>query len=178
MDRPWTSRVGHSAPGCTAGVVPIERHLRAGTREPVRSGADAVHRRAVHAHALLRLAAYEGGAVRARVWGEPQAGAAADAPDGALGDRARSAHEPCPSWAQGLSLSPARCRGEADRHGRPRAGRAAMAYGQVTRTSTSGTGTVEELDAGLARYFRFYNEERPHQSLGYRTPAAVHGVKL
>jgi len=22
----------------------------------------------------------------------------------------------------------------------------------------------------------FYNEERPHQSLGYRTPAAVHGV--
>ncbi|MGH8609311.1 MAG: integrase core domain-containing protein, partial [Gammaproteobacteria bacterium] len=40
-------------------------------------------------------------------------------------------------------------------------------------------GTVEEFDAGLARYFRFYNEERPHQSLGYRTPAAVHGaVKL
>ncbi len=33
-----------------------------------------------------------------------------------------------------------------------------------------------EIDAGLARYFRFYNEERPHQSLGYRTPAAVHGV--
>jgi len=32
------------------------------------------------------------------------------------------------------------------------------------------------LDAGLARYFRFYNEERPHQSLGYRTPAAVRGV--
>lgn len=36
--------------------------------------------------------------------------------------------------------------------------------------------SVAELDAGLARYFRFYNEERPHQSLGYRTPAAVHGV--
>jgi putative transposase len=28
----------------------------------------------------------------------------------------------------------------------------------------------------LARYFRFYNDERPHQSLGYRTPAAVYGV--
>jgi putative transposase len=40
-------------------------------------------------------------------------------------------------------------------------------------------GSVGELDAGLVRYFRFYNEERPHQSLGYRTPAAVHGmVKL
>lgn len=36
--------------------------------------------------------------------------------------------------------------------------------------------SIAELDAGLARYFRFYNEERPHQSLGYRTPAAVHGV--
>jgi putative transposase len=37
-------------------------------------------------------------------------------------------------------------------------------------------GSVAELDAGLARYFRFYNQERPHQSLGYRAPAAVHGV--
>jgi putative transposase len=36
--------------------------------------------------------------------------------------------------------------------------------------------SVAELDAGLAWYFRFYNEERPHQSLGYRTPGAVHRV--
>ena len=28
--------------------------------------------------------------------------------------------------------------------------------------------------AGLERYFRFYNEERYHQALLYRTPAAVH----
>jgi putative transposase len=34
--------------------------------------------------------------------------------------------------------------------------------------------TVPELDAGLADYFRFYNYERPHQSLAYRTPAEVH----
>jgi putative transposase len=27
---------------------------------------------------------------------------------------------------------------------------------------------------GLSGYFRFYNGERPHQSLGYRTPAEVH----
>jgi putative transposase len=33
---------------------------------------------------------------------------------------------------------------------------------------------VAELRAGLARYFRFYNEERRHQSLGYRTPAEVY----
>jgi putative transposase len=34
--------------------------------------------------------------------------------------------------------------------------------------------TVPGLHRGLARYFGFYNDERPHQSLGYRTPAAVY----
>jgi putative transposase len=38
---------------------------------------------------------------------------------------------------------------------------------------------VPALEGGLGRYFAFYNEERPHQSLGYRTPAAVYrGVKV
>jgi putative transposase len=35
-------------------------------------------------------------------------------------------------------------------------------------------GTVPELDAGLADYFRFYNHERLHQSLDYRMPAELH----
>jgi putative transposase len=34
--------------------------------------------------------------------------------------------------------------------------------------------TVPELLAGLTRYWRLYNNERPHQSLNYRTPAAVY----
>jgi putative transposase len=34
--------------------------------------------------------------------------------------------------------------------------------------------TVPVLEAGLERYFTFYNYERPHQSLAYRTPAEVH----
>jgi putative transposase len=34
--------------------------------------------------------------------------------------------------------------------------------------------SVPELHRGLARYFAFYNDERLHQSLGYRTPAAVY----
>ena len=34
--------------------------------------------------------------------------------------------------------------------------------------------TVPAMYQGLAAYFRFYNYERPHQSLGYRTPATVH----
>ncbi len=33
---------------------------------------------------------------------------------------------------------------------------------------------VTELVTGLTNWFRFYNEERPHQSLKYRTPAKVY----
>ena len=35
-------------------------------------------------------------------------------------------------------------------------------------------GRVIELESGLSAYFRFYDEERPHQSLGYRTPGEVY----
>lgn len=35
-------------------------------------------------------------------------------------------------------------------------------------------GSVWELEAGLRQYFEFYNDERPHQALGYCTPSAVH----
>ena len=34
--------------------------------------------------------------------------------------------------------------------------------------------SVPELESGLAAYFQFYDEERPHQTLGYRTPAEVY----
>ena len=34
--------------------------------------------------------------------------------------------------------------------------------------------TVSELIVGLETYFRFYNQERPHQSLDYQTPEMVH----
>lgn len=34
--------------------------------------------------------------------------------------------------------------------------------------------TVPFLDAGLHHYFTFYNTQRPHQNLNYRTPAEVH----
>ena len=40
-----------------------------------------------------------------------------------------------------------------------------------------GYASVPELERGLTAYFRFYNEERLHQSLGYRTPAEVHAGK-
>jgi putative transposase len=34
--------------------------------------------------------------------------------------------------------------------------------------------TVEDARVGIRRYFDFYNDERGHQSLGYRTPQEVH----
>ncbi len=34
--------------------------------------------------------------------------------------------------------------------------------------------TVPQLEAGLDRYFVFYNHERPHQSLGYDVPVNIH----
>lgn len=34
--------------------------------------------------------------------------------------------------------------------------------------------SVPQLQGGLGRYFPFYNEERPHQSLDYQTPGAVY----
>lgn len=34
--------------------------------------------------------------------------------------------------------------------------------------------TVKEAKNALARYFEFYNNERPHQALGYRTPREVY----
>jgi len=34
--------------------------------------------------------------------------------------------------------------------------------------------SVRDAVDGLSRYFRFYNDERPHQSLGYKTPWEVY----
>jgi putative transposase len=38
-------------------------------------------------------------------------------------------------------------------------------------------GTVAELHRGLAEYFAFYCGERPHQALGYKTPAEVYACR-
>ena len=36
---------------------------------------------------------------------------------------------------------------------------------------------IEAVD-GIGAYFKFYNEERFHQSLGYRKPAEIHNEGL
>ena len=35
--------------------------------------------------------------------------------------------------------------------------------------------TPREVWSGLSDYFPYYNSRRPHQSLGYQTPALVYG---
>jgi putative transposase len=37
--------------------------------------------------------------------------------------------------------------------------------------------SVPELESGLRAYFAFYNGERLHQSLGYRTPVIVYAAR-
>jgi len=44
-------------------------------------------------------------------------------------------------------------------------------YEEVYRQDYGGMG---EAQRGLGRYFGFYNTERPHQALGYRTPPSVY----
>jgi putative transposase len=39
-------------------------------------------------------------------------------------------------------------------------------------------GGVLEAVSNLKSYFTFYNHERPHQSLGYQTPAAIYFGKV
>ena len=34
--------------------------------------------------------------------------------------------------------------------------------------------SIAEAEQGIGRYFEFYNRQRLHQSLGYRTPYEVH----
>jgi putative transposase len=36
--------------------------------------------------------------------------------------------------------------------------------------------SMGDAQEGLGRYFGFYNTERPHQSLGYRTPAVIYAA--
>ena len=42
------------------------------------------------------------------------------------------------------------------------------------RSNFKGYQTMAEAQAGLKRYFKFYNDERFHQLFGYRTPKEVY----
>lgn len=41
-----------------------------------------------------------------------------------------------------------------------------------------GYANMAELTVGLAQYFAFYNAERPHQALGYKTPRSAYSAGI
>jgi hypothetical protein len=50
-----------------------------------------------------------------------------------------------------------------------------VALADTRRCIRRTTPSVTEARAGIARHFQFYNHDRQHQSLDYRTPAAIWG---
>lgn len=50
----------------------------------------------------------------------------------------------------------------------------AVSLGPNTNVYLSDYATPREARQGLGRYLEFHNQERPHQSLAYRTPAEVY----
>ena len=104
MDRSESRRFEYSPPMRTVGPGAVEPVLRTGARKRTESGADAVDRRAVHAHAVLRLAADGSGVGRVGLPGQSQARATVDAGDG-LGRRgAGTAHRQAATAAQGVPV--------------------------------------------------------------------------
>ena len=48
-----------------------------------------------------------------------------------------------------------------------------MADGEVQDVPEKAYANATEARRALSHYFRFYNDQRSHQALGYRTPAEV-----
>src|SRR6516225_4101696 len=78
---------------------------RAGGAGCRRAGADAVDRRAVSGDAVLRLTADDGGAAPSGPSGQPQAGATANAADGARSAGPKAQDQPALGAASDLPLS-------------------------------------------------------------------------
>jgi putative transposase len=53
-----------------------------------------------------------------------------------------------------------------------------MADGEYEEVYLKDYGGVSEALSNLKSYFIFYNHERPHQSLGHQTPAAIYFGKV
>jgi transposase len=116
MDRSGSRRTEHR-PAMRAGRgVALGAVLPAGGRERGEPGADAFAGRAVHAHAVLWGAPHEVVAGAARLAGEREAGAAAEAADGAGSDLSESAAVGAGARTSDLSLPAARVK---DRPTRP-----------------------------------------------------------
>src|SRR6266404_9413270 len=55
--------------------------------------------------------------------------------------------------------------------------RAAVAQPEYEEVYLHACASVAEATAGIGNWFRFYNEERQHQNLGYRTPQQTYAAE-
>ena len=125
-----------------------------------RSGGDAPHRRTASRTSVLRLAANDLRTQQGRPWGQPQAGAAADAGDGDRGAGSAPRHEQSRARAQDIPLPAARpedCRAEPRVGGRrdlhPDGMRLPLSGGdhRLGQPSGSGVAAVEHQRCELLR---------------------------
>src|SRR5947209_10113545 len=127
----------------------LDAVLPTGTGGPGRPGVDAADGRTLYGLAVLRVAANGCGVAPRRLDGEPQAGAAADAGDGAGGDLPEAEHQQGTSGAQGSPVSVA---GSGDRATEPGLVRRHHVYpnGQGFCVSGGGDGLVQPPGSGMA----------------------------
>src|SRR5438445_2622419 len=130
------------------GDLALRAVLQGPGREGGEPGADALAGRAVHAHAVLWGAADELVAGAARLWGEREASAAADAADGAGSDLSETAAVGGDAGTPPLPLPPA---GDEDRTTEPGLGQRHHLYSSAAGVYLSGgdPGLVQSLRTGL-----------------------------
>src|SRR6187549_2151700 len=109
MDRTESSQAEHSSAVRGAGAEPVELVSRASWRVGGEPDIDASDRRAVPADTVLRLAEHGVLADAARLRGQSQASAAADADDGLGSDLSAAEHDAAVPGAPDLPVFTARC---------------------------------------------------------------------
>jgi len=178
------------------GTVPIKLLLPAEGSPSRRHSADESDRRAIYQDAFLRKS--EDGRVfeSSRPPGESETGSEIDARDGDSRDLSRTQYQPTPHGACDIFNTDQGCQfTSADFTNRLQERKIQISMDSRGRAFDNifnerlwrsveyedvypqGYPTMIEAQTGLSHYFRFYNHERFHQALDYRTPREVHGIE-
>src|SRR5437868_245642 len=153
-----------------AGALPLQPVLRAGYGDGGELAADAADRPGVHRPPVPRQPAADAVAERAGGSGPSRARRVAEAAQGAGGALSQTEAECGRPESAGVAVSMdgrGRC---LDKVFVERLWRS-VKYEDLYLWRYE---TVPPLQQGLGRYFPYYNEERRHQALDYRTPAQVY----
>ena len=148
MDRVGAQRVVDRGAMRVGRVGALDVLLRGGARKRREPKVDAGDRRAVLEATVLRLAADERLAFRARVGGQRETGSALDAGDGVAGKRSGTPHQPAASRAPGLPVFTAGSRSTTTQSGVV-LGHHIRADATGISLSGGGDGLVQSIRAGL-----------------------------